>query len=361
MSPLGRPRLERFAEAMPKVELHVHLEGAIQPSTLLELARRRRVRLPADTEAGVREWFRFETFEEFVEIYVTCSRCLRDPEDFQLALREFAREQARQNIRYSEVHFTIATHVLHGANGGEVGDALGETLIELENELGVRVRLIPDIVRNLEPRWADVTLEWALEHRSRGVVALGMAGIESWPATPFREHFEVAAAEGLHRVAHAGEQRGPESIRETLEIARPERLGHGIRAVEDAGLLAELVASGLPLEVCPTSNVALGNAPSLAEHPIGALLDAGVSLSVNSDDPAMFDTSLSREYTLVGDTLDLEAGEVAGLSLAALGHAFLEGEERRRWREAFEEEMVELGGEVYGADFEALTPEVARH
>ncbi len=349
-------RLERFAEAMPKVELHVHLEGAIQPATLLRLARRRRISLPADTEAGLRRWYRFDDFEHFAEVYVACSECLRDPEDFQLALREFAAAQARQNIRYSEVHFTIATHVRQGANGGEVGDAMAESIAEIEEDLGVRLRLIPDIVRNLEPRWADVTLEWALEHRDRGVIALGLAGIESWPTTPFREHFEVASAEGLHRVAHAGEQLGPESIRATLDVARPERLGHGIRAVEDPGLLAELADRGLPFEVCPTSNVALGNAPSLAEHPLGRLLDAGVELSVNSDDPAMFDTTLSREYALVGDTLDLEAGALAGLALAALQHAFLEPEERQRLSEAFEREMAELGEEIYGAGFEILPP-----
>lgn len=335
-------RLERFAEAMPKVELHVHLEGAIRPATLLRLARRRRVSLPADTEEGLREWYRFETFEHFVEIYVTCSECLRDPEDFQLVVTEFAAEQARQNVKYSEVHFTIATHAIQGANTQEVAHAVWESIVDAERDLGTRVRLIPDIVRNLEPRWADVTLEWALEHRARGVVALGLAGIESYPATPFREHFEVAAAEGLHRVAHAGEQQGPASVRETLKVARPERLGHGIRSIEDADLVAELAAEGPPLEVCPTSNVALGNAPSLEEHPIGALLDAGVPLSVNSDDPAMFDTTLSREYALVGDTLALGTDSLAELTLTALRHTFLEEGERREMTAEFERELAAL-------------------
>lgn len=358
MSGSGDSRLERFAEAMPKVELHVHLEGAIRPATLLRLARRRSIALPADTEAGLREWYRFEDFEQFVDIYVTCSECLRDPEDFQLVLREFAREQARQNVRYSEVHFTIATHIRQGANGGEVGDAMAESIVDLERELGVRIRLIPDIVRNLEPDWADTTVEWALDHRDRGVIAIGLAGIESCPATPFREHFRVAAAEGLHRVAHAGEQQGPASIRETLEIAAPERLGHGIRVVEDEELLARLAESGLPFEVCPTSNVALKNAPSLAEHPIGKLLDAGVQLSINSDDPAMFDTTLSLEYARVGDTLGLGAETLAGLSLTALDHAFLETEERRQMSEAYGREMAEVGGEIYGAGFETRPPRV---
>jgi adenosine deaminase len=340
-------RLLRFAEAMPKAELHVHLEGAIAPATLLELARRRRVSLPADTEEGLRQWYRFEDFEHFVDIYVTCSECLYDPEDFQFALRAFAAEQARQNIVYSEVHFTISTHVRQGANAGEVADAMGETLVEVERDLGTRVRLIPDIVRNLEPEWADVTLEWALDNRERGVVALGIAGIESWSARPFREHFEAAAAEGLHRVAHAGEQCGPESIHETLAVAAPERLGHGIRAVEDEELLADLAARALPVEVCPTSNVALGNAPSLAEHPIGRMLEAGIDLSVNSDDPAMFDTTLSREYALVGEHFDLDHRALAKLTLAPLRHSFLEPSERERFERDFRCQLSELAGEIY--------------
>ncbi len=327
---------------MPKVELHVHLEGSIRPETLLELARRRRVSLPADTVDGLRQWYRFETFEHFVDIYVTCSECLRDPEDFQLVLTEFANEQARQNVKYSEVHFTIATQVRQGANAQEVGHALWESIEEAEKKLGTRIRLIPDIVRNLEPQWADVTLEWALEHRSRGVIALGLAGIESFPSIQFREHFEVARTEGLHCVAHAGEQEGPESVREALEVARPERLGHGIRSVEDPELLAQLASDGPPLEVCPSSNVALGNAPSLEEHPIVRLLDAGVDLSINSDDPPMFDTTLSHEYALVGDTFGLGAGMLGELSIGAISHSFLDEGERDRLRAEFERELDNL-------------------
>lgn len=356
MSASVDPRLEKFAEEMPKVELHVHLEGAIQPATLLTLARRRGVTLPADTEDGLRQWYDFESFEHFVHIYVTCSECLRDPEDFQFALRAFAEEQARQNVEYSEVHFTISTHVQQGSNAGEVADALGQSIVEAERNLGVRVRLIPDIVRNFEPRWADLTLEWALDNRERGVVALGLAGIEKFSAAPFREHFEVAASEGLHRVAHAGEQVGPESIRETLDVARPERLGHGIRAVEEPALLDEIVEMRLPLEVCPSSNVRLGNAPGFDEHPIGQLLEAGVTLSVNSDDPPMFDTTLSREYALVGRHFELDAAALAGLSLAAVGHSFLEPEEREQMQASFARRAAELGERIFDLSIEPLPP-----
>lgn len=346
--------LGRFIAAMPKAELHLHLEGAIRPATLLRLAERHRVHLPADGEEGLRRWYRFEDFEHFVEIYVTCSRCLRDPEDFQLVLRELAVELARQQVAYAELHFTISTHLRHGVNGGEVGEALGEALGEAERREGVRLRLIPDIVRNVEPEWADRTLEWALDHRRHGVVALGLSGIESWPAEPFREHFRVAAAEGLHRVAHAGEQCGPESIRETLAACSPERLGHGIRAVDDPALVEELVAHGMPLEVCPTSNLALGNAADLDTHPLGRLLAAGFEVTLGSDDPAMMDTTLTREYERVAGALALEAPALAELSLAAVRHAFLEDSERRRLSEEFRGRFRALGEEHLGAPVEPV-------
>jgi adenosine deaminase len=347
------PPLRRFVEAMPKVELHVHLEGAMRPATLLRLARRRGVDLPADDEAGLDAWFRFEDFQHFLEIYLVCSRCLRDPEDFQLLIEEFMAEQASQNVVHSEVHFTISTHAWNGANAGEVGDAMGEAIADGERRHGISLRLIPDIVRNVGVDRADMTLEWALEHRRNGVVALGLSGIEGHSAAPFEAHFREALAEDLHRVAHAGEHQGPDSIREAISVCRPERIGHGIRAVDDPELVAELAETGLPLEVCPASNVRLGAAPSVEEHPLGELLARGVALSVNSDDPALFQTRLTDEYLSAAEVLDLDAAALAGLSRAALDHAFLDQGRRRQLEALYERRFAELGEEHLG---EAVTP-----
>ncbi|MFL6202315.1 MAG: adenosine deaminase, partial [Thermoanaerobaculia bacterium] len=200
--------VESFVERLPKVELHVHLEGSMRPHVLLELARRNGVELPAlpaNTEEGLRRWFQFRDFPHFVEVYLACSRALINPEDFQLMARDFLEMQEAQNVVYTEAHFTISTHVANGANGGELLDALEEVIGEGERR-GVRLRLIPDIVRNIGPAAADVTLEWALAGRGRGVVAMGLAGIEAgFSNEPFREHFRTAKREGLHVVAHAGE------------------------------------------------------------------------------------------------------------------------------------------------------------
>jgi len=341
---------------MPKAELHVHLEGSIRPSTLLDLAKSNGVDLPADDLPGLREWFRFRDFEHFVEIYLTVSRCLRQPEDFHRLALDFLAEQARQNVLYTEAHFTIATHVANGLDPAAVAQALAEATAEGRRRFGVELRLIPDIVRNVGVDAADLTLEWALAHRGDdGVVAMGLSGIEKgYPNEPFREHFAEAERQGLHRVAHAGEHAGPESIRSSLEIARAERIGHGVRAVEDPALVERLAAEGIPVEVCPTSNLCLGVFPSMEEHSFDALHRAGVQVSVNSDDPPFFNTTLSGEYSALAATFGYSAGELAGFAMAGLDHAFLPPDEHRELRRRFRREIGDLGEELLGQRVEPL-------
>lgn len=344
----GRGGIEDFVLRMPKAEIHVHLEGSMRPAVLLELARRNGVALPADDEAGLARWFRFRNFEHFVQVYLTCSKVLRNPEDFQLLATDFLTEQARQNIVYTEAHFTIGTHLSNGANGDEVLAALEEAIRAGEERLGVRLRLIPDIVRNV-PALADRTLEWALAARDRGVgVALGLSGSEArFPSEPFREHFAAAAREGLHRVAHAGEHAGPASIRSVLDACGAERIGHGVRAVEDPALMAELAERGIPLEVCPSSNVCLGVVPDLAHHPFDRLVRAGCRVTVNSDDGPLFDTTLSGEYLRLHRTFGYDPAALADLALAGLSAAFLPEHERAALEAVFRkqgrEQTAELG------------------
>lgn len=336
--------LASFLRAIPKSELHVHLEGAMRPRTLLALARRRHVDLPADDVAGLRDWFQFRDFDHFVQIYVTCSKVVRDPEDFQLLLRDFAEDQAAENIRYSEVHFTIGTHWLNGVAVDEVLDAMTEAIRAIERHEEVRIRLIPDIVRDVGDKTADRTLEWALAAHKAGIaVALGLTGRESlYPSEPFAEHFAEAARQGLHCVAHAGEHAGPGAVHSVLDACLAERIGHGVRAIEDDGLIARLRDGRVPLEVCPTSNLCLGLAPELARHPFDALRRAGLELSVNSDDPALFNTTLSEELRKVGEAWDYPPEILANLALAGFEHSFLRADEKRAAIERARAEMREL-------------------
>jgi len=346
--------LDEFLLRMPKVELHVHLEGSMGPETVLRLARKHRVELPASDEEGLRRWFEFRDFEHFVDVYLTCSRLLVEPEDFRLLTLSFLAEQARQNVVYTEAHFTISTHLANGADGEGVLQALEEARSEARRRWGVELALIPDVVRNLEVERADATVEWALGGRGRGVVALGIAGIEAgYSNAPFREHFAAAAEGGLHRVAHAGEHGGPESIRAALDELGAERIDHGVRSVEESELIDRLVREAVPLDVCPSSNVCLGVFPDLASHSFDRLYRAGAVVTVGSDDPPFFSTTLSGEYSRLAEAFGYEARELAGLSPAALGGSFLPEEEKASRETEFRHRFRELGEELLG---EAVEP-----
>ena len=345
---MSRPGgLDRFIERMPKAELHLHLEGSIQPATLLRLASRHRVDLPATTVEGVRDWYRFADFAEFVDVYLTCLRCLRHPEDFQLVAEELLAELERQNVLYCEAHLTVGIHGQNGVNLSELADAMAETLEAGRRRRGVELRLITDIVRNL-PEQADTTLDWALAEQGRTVVALGLSGFESEPDEPFRDHFDKARRRDLRRTAHAGENTDAANVRSALTVCRPQRIGHGIRAAEDPALMDELRERGIPLEVCPSSNVALRSVPSLEEHPFHRLFEAGVEVTVNTDDPAYFDVTLNEEYRRLHRTWGYSAAELAGFSLAAVRHAFLPEAEKGALAEEFRRRFAELGEEELG-------------
>jgi adenosine deaminase len=344
--------LADFVRAMPKVELHVHLEGSILPETLLALAQRRGVSLPAVDSKSLAEWFRFRDFEHFVEIYLTCSRCLRAPEDFQRIALDFLAAQAAQNVVYTEAHFTIGTHLGNGLPGAEVREALWEAVREGEERHGVRLRWIPDIVRNV-PHWADATLEWALDGVDEGVVALGLSGSEArFSSEPFRDHFLEAGRRRLHRVAHAGEHAGPEVIEAVLDRLGAERIGHGVRAADSDVLMKELAEWRIPLEVCPTSNVCLGVAKDIASHPFDRLRRAGLAVTANSDDPALFNTDITHEYLKLAEAFHYEAEDLAQLALGALSHAFLPDAPKRTLEAEMRQQFRDLGERHLGRAIE---------
>ncbi len=308
---------------LPKAELHVHLEGAISPQTLLQLAQRHQIELPASDIEGLRDWFHFRDFEHFVEIYLTCSRCLRDPEDFLLITRDFAREQIRQGIVYSEAHFTIGTHILNGRDPSAVMEALGQG-VEFARQQGLELRFIFDVVRNV-PEMADATLEWALKGRDQGVVAaLGLSGFEDHPTKPFADHFLEAERRGLARTAHAGEHAGPESIEAALEYAHAERIGHGIRAIDSPTLVSDLASSGVVLEVCPSSNVQLHAVEDFSSHPFARLDQAGVPVTVNSDDPPLFNTTLLGEFEVLQSEFGYSESDLVRIARNAFVNSFAE-------------------------------------
>jgi adenosine deaminase len=305
-----------FARSIPKAELHVHLEGSIRPATLLLLAERNGIRLPAQDENGLQAFYQFQDFSQFIQVYMTITGCLRTVDDYRLVAYEFGHDCARQNICYAEVTFSILTNTrITGLHWQELLDGLNAGREQARAEWGVDWRWVFDIVRDL-PETQQAVLEIALAARDQGVVALGLGGSErGYPPGLFTETFARAQQAGLARVPHAGEIEGPASIREAIDLLHADRIGHGVRCIEDPGLVKDLHRLQIPLEICPTSNIRLGVYADYASHPLRRLWDAGLAITVSSDDPPMFGTNLSQEYQVLVEYFRFTADELERISL----------------------------------------------
>jgi adenosine deaminase len=343
--------LSEFIRRMPKVELHVHLEGSIQPETLLELARRNRVELPAQSVEGLREWYRFRDFAHFIEVYIAISRCICTPDDLELIAREFLRGQAAQNIRYSEVTFTPYTHYAFNRHipFAEQLAAISRARAWAERELGVTMGFVTDIARNVQPvEHSLLVAEWAISGKDDGVVAFGLGGPEvGWPPELFEAAFAKARAAGLPGVPHAGETVGPESMWGALDSLQAVRLGHGVRCLEDPKLVETLRERQIPLEVCPTSNLCLGVFPAFDAHPLPRLLDEGLYVTINSDDPPMFNTTLTDEYLKIAATFGFDEQKIEQLVMNGVRATLLPEEQRTGMERWFAAELTRLRQELH--------------
>ena len=324
--------LNTVIQQMPKAELHIHLEGAIEPSTLLRLAERNEVALPADTPEGLRRWYQFSDFPHFVEVYMAIQNCLRSADDFSTVAYELGADMARQNILYREATVTPYTHLIQdkGLVAEDIISGLEDGRRRARRDFGVEMRWILDIHRNLDlPATAEVTAQLVLDWADRGVVALGLGGNEAnSPASQFAPYFERVKAAGLGSAPHAGEIAGPESVWSAVRDLGADRIGHGVRSIEDPHLLAYLKDHQIPLEVNPTSNVCLNVYRSIDQHPFIHLLRMGLSVTVNSDDPPLFNTTLTQEFDKLTEAFKLTREDLKNLSLNALRSSFLPAGER---------------------------------
>ena len=281
----------------PKIELHVHLEGTVRPETLLEIARRNDYALPVDTVEGLQELYSFRDFEHFIEVWILTTHAMRTADDFRQVVVDYAAEAASHRAVYLEAIFSPAERISRGVDWDEIFSGYCDGAQEAEELHAVTVRLTPDIYRGAQLDKAQTVVRYAAKYRDRGVVGVGLGGLEAqFPPEPYAEVFAQAKAEGLGSVPHAGEHAGPESVRGALDALQADRIRHGFRAVEDDELVAELAQRGTVLDVTPVSNVRTGAVASLANHPLPALVAAGVRCSISTDDPAMFDTDLTRDY-----------------------------------------------------------------
>jgi adenosine deaminase len=301
--------VSRDVVALPKAHLHVHLESAIRPATLAALGGA--PELPAV----------FTGFAAFADYNAAVRACLRTPAEFERIAYEFCEDSAADGVRYAEVTFTAAAH---GARLGAGPAPLEGVLAGLRagsRATGVETRVVIDHSRRRPLSWAEESVRMAAEHPD-AVVAFGMAGDEAAPLSPYRAVLERAAAAGVHLVHHAGETGGAASVREALDVGRAERIGHGIRSLEDPELVGHLRAEQVPLEVCPSSNVTLGLVSSLAAHPLPVLVDAGLTVTLNTDVPSVTGRTLSTEYAAARDTFAYTDEDLARFAHAAVEASF---------------------------------------
>lgn len=289
-----------WTAAMPKVELHVHLEGAIRPETLMRLAARNGIALPAKTPEEFRDWYRFTGFPHFAEVYQTLSGAIRTPEDLHDITVDFLEGQAAQNILHTEATFTAQTHHKNAGLPFDAQiDAIRSARDAVAPRLGTSLRLIVDIPREIStPEEAMRTARWVADAHGDGLVAaLGLGGYEvGFPPEMYTNAFALTREAGVPAVVHAGETGGPDSIRGAIETLHAVRIGHGVTCLSDPDLVAMLRERRIPLEVCPSSNVCLKVAESIKDHPIRAMEAAGLNVTVNTDDPPIFETTLNDEY-----------------------------------------------------------------
>ncbi|MEV8513565.1 adenosine deaminase [Dactylosporangium sp. NPDC051484] len=318
--------LADFVAGLPKVELHVHHVGSATPQTVARLAERHAgaTPVPADPQL-LAEYFTFTDFAHFIEVYLSVVDLIRDAEDVATLTYDIGAGLAAQSVRYAELTLTPYSSIARGIPAEAYCEAVEDARARVARDHGTELRWCFDIPGEAGVPSADVTLRTALEQRPDGLVSFGLGGPEAGvPREWFAPHFAAARAAGLRSAPHAGESTGPETIWDALRHLGAERIGHGIAAARDPELMAHLRERDIALEVCPTSNVCTRSVPSLTEHPLPALVAAGVPVTINSDDPPMFSTTLNQEYVLAARLLGLDRAGVAELARQGVRYAFLD-------------------------------------
>jgi aminodeoxyfutalosine deaminase len=303
--------MDDFLLELPKAELHLHLEGSVEPETLHELD-------PAAPPDELRAIYQYDDFDAFLKAFGAVGKRLRSPEDYALVTRRLLERLAAQNVRYAEIILAAGVVLWKGQEFAPIFDAVADAAAGSP----VEVRWILDAVRQFGVEPALQVARWAAERRDRGVVAFGIGGSEArGPAEWFRDVFAWAHSAGLRRTAHAGEGTTPHSIWAALELGA-ERIGHGISAIEDPVLMRHLRDRDIPLEICITSNLVTGIVPRLEDHPVRRLFDAGVPITLNTDDPAMFRCTLLGEYGIAARSFGFSEAELRAIAGNGFRYAF---------------------------------------
>jgi adenosine deaminase len=336
--------LDRF-DAIPKVELHCHVEGTVRPATVVELARKHGRALPTDDPT---ELYRFHSLDSFLAVFWLVQELIGDREDWARVAYESLVDAAPHGLRYREMFFTPARHLAAGQSLDEIVAGLSEGIEAAERETGVRCALICDIDRAYGGATATELATALRELRRSGaadrVIGIGMDSTERGvDPRDFAPAYAIARDAGLRATGHAGEDTGPENIAAAIDALALERIDHGIAVVEDDELMARLAAARVPFDVCPTSNIVIANRyPTLADHPFRRMRDAGLLVTINTDDPAMTDLDLGTEYRNVAAAMGYAFDDMCAIAVEGVDATWLDDSEKRTLRTSFEREIVAI-------------------
>jgi adenine deaminase len=321
--------MTRFIEGLPKAELHLHIEGTIEPETMFRLAERNRMALPYRSVEALRAAYEFSELQDFLDLYYQGMAVLQSEEDFYDMTWAYLAKAHAQNVVHTEIFFDPQGHTSRGIAFDIALDGIWHALENGNKQLGLSSRLILCFLRDRDAKEAMATLEQALPYRDR-IVGVGLDSAEKGnPPGKFREVFDRAHAHGFRTVAHAGEE-GPASyVRDALDLLHAERIDHGIRALDDPALVARLARERVPLTVCPLSNVRLKVVDDIRHHPLRAMMEHGLLVTVNSDDPAYFGGYVNENFAAVQQGLGLSDEDLAQLARNSFEAAFLPPEEKR--------------------------------
>ncbi len=327
--------MESFIRGLPKAELHLHIEGTLEPEMAFNLAAKHGIALPYNSLEAMRAAYQFTDLKSFLDIYYAGASVLRDAEDFHALASAYLRKAHEQGIVHVEIFFDPQTHTGRGIAFDAVTEGITSALHDAERSFGISHRLIMCFLRDQSAESAMQTLEAALGRHRRDIIAVGLDSAERGnPPSKFTAVFDRAHAEGLLTVAHAGEEGPPSYIVEALELLKVSRVDHGVRCEEDAALVARLAKERIPLTVCPFSNVKLKVVDRLEDHNLKRLLDRGLCITINSDDPAYFGGYLLENFLAIQRALSLSRQDIATLAANSIEASFLPPTEKRRWIES---------------------------
>ena len=334
--------------ALPKVELHVHILGSIRPETLLSIIKEDGVKAPYTKVDEIIKRFEYTDFMNFLRTYMEIVEYITDERHFEQVTYEMLENCTKSNVHYVEASFSPPDHISKGLDFDKMLDAVNRGILRAKKDFGVETNIRVDTCRSSTYDEAMEILDH-IEKKPDNIITLDLGGDEKrWPPRPFAEHYKRATTLGLHRVVHAGEAAGPESIWDAIHSLDVERIGHGVTAQQDPNLVEYLKREQIAIEMCPVSNLRTGVVASIKEHPIREFFDKGLLVTVNSDDPSLFHTDMNNEYVQLHEHLNFSLKELFQISLNGIKAAFIDESKKSELQKRFSEEYTEIESQVVG-------------